>query len=104
MNHNLWLLVVVGSLTAPTFAQRPTHNDRTAYFGTLHAHSSLSGDVSGGASLEPNAAFAYARTHGLDFLGISDHHKPTGAPGGSKFHMAANTYKKNGPASRGHST
>ena len=78
---------------ATATATRPTHDEMIAVFGTLHAHSTLSGDVKTDKGLGPEGAFEYARTHGLDFLGISDHHKPSGAPGGPRFHLTGTTYK-----------
>lgn len=61
-------------------------------FGSLHAHSTLSGDVSAGKGLEPRAAFEFAKTAGLDFLGISDHHKHVDAPGADKYHLDESVY------------
>jgi len=58
----------------------PAHESKIAVFGTLHAHSHLSGDVSSSKGFSPLEAFTYARDQGLDFLGISDHHKPATAP------------------------
>ena len=86
------VLVLVSCL--PAYSQtRPEHDGKRAYFGTLHAHSELSGDVSVANGLSPEEAFDYARTHGLDFLGVSDHHKHPDAPGGAQYHMEDSEYQ-----------
>jgi hypothetical protein len=55
---------------------RPTHDGKVVLFGNLHAHSNLSDDVEVKLpEMVPDKAFDYARTHGLDFLALSDHHK-----------------------------
>lgn len=87
------LLVAVISVS-DVAQDRPTHAGRIALFGTLHAHSELSGDVDASKGLTPQEAFEYARQHGLDFLGVSNHHKPTGAPCGAKFHLSAAEYQQ----------
>lgn len=82
-------------LSGEAHAERPSIDGKKPYFGTLHAHSVLSGDVSTSKGLTPKKAFDFARNAGLDFLGISDHHKPTGAPGGPKFNLDPAEYKSN---------
>ena len=72
----------------------PVHDGKIALFGSLHAHSELSGDVSTARGLTPREAFDYARTHGLDFLGISDHHKHSNAPGGAQYHLEDAEYQQ----------
>ena len=86
-------LCLTFALALPGLADRPTHDGKTAVFGTLHAHSILSGDVTTTKGFSPLQTFTYVRDHGLDFIGISDHHKPTGSPGGPRFTMNPNTYK-----------
>lgn len=62
--------------------ERPTHEGKVVLFGNLHAHSVLSDDVPDTLlEAKPLAGFDYARTHGLDFLAITDHHMATDAPG-----------------------
>jgi hypothetical protein len=80
-------------LCAPAQNSRPEVDGMKPYFGTLHAHSVLSGDVSDHKGLTAADAFEFARDQGLDFLGVTDHHKPTGAPGGPQFHINLADYR-----------
>lgn len=89
----LSLVCTAACVSGAAHAERPTVDGKKPYFGTLHAHSVLSGDVSSSKGLTPQEAFDFARSSGLDFLGISDHHKPTGAPGGPRFNLAPAKYK-----------
>ncbi len=86
----LTLLLLATVATAQTSL---SHDGKIAVFGSLHAHSTLSGDVKDADGLTPLAAFTYARNSGLDFLGISDHHKPAGAPGAPRFSLTATDYE-----------
>ncbi len=79
---------------------RQTFDGKTAYFGSLHSHSVLSGDVSDSDGLSPAATYQAAMDAGLDFLGISDHHKgisnvhtPPKVLGGARFQLSATTYQ-----------
>lgn len=85
---------LLGLTSAASAQSRPNHEGKMALFGTLHAHSELSGDVSTSKGLTPKECYDHARENGLDFLGISDHHKPTGAPGGSKYNLSASEYQQ----------
>ena len=78
------LLIASGALAQT----HPTHDDKIAVFGTLHAHSTLSGDVDYGDGLTAREAFDYARVNGLDFLGVSDHHQESAGD----FHLEASDY------------
>lgn len=77
------VLVGVGLLLASAAFGQPAdqkYAGKVVLFGALHAHSSLSDDartLSGNQGLDfrPVTLFTYARDHGLDFLGISDHQK-----------------------------
>jgi hypothetical protein len=86
----LTLLLLASISTAQT---PPSHDGKIAVFGSLHAHSTLSGDVKDAKGLTPLEAFTYARDNGLDFLGISDHHKPAGAPGAPRYSLSATDYE-----------
>lgn len=67
---------------APARRVRPTQDGKVVLFGNLHAHSTLSDDVPDTLlEAQPLKGFDYARTHGLDFLAITDHHMATDAPG-----------------------
>lgn len=73
------------SSTASTTKSTVTYN---AYFGYLHAHTSIS-DGSG----QPKRAYARARQAGLDFFGLSDHDYYTNdmtQADWDKIHNAAN--------------
>lgn len=61
---------------------RPTHDGHIALFGGMHHHSALSDDVpiADRPQMSPVQAWDYARTHGLDFMALTDHHKATDAP------------------------
>jgi hypothetical protein len=71
---------------ARVVAQPADHqfDGKVVLFGTLHAHSSLSDDAvrlpeNHGVDFSPKVLFTYAHDHGLDFLGVSDHHQATDA-------------------------
>jgi hypothetical protein len=81
-----WNALAVTVLMAPSLAGqagRPIHDGRIALFGGMHHHSALSDDVPAAdrPRMSPVQAWDYARTHGLDFLALTDHHKATDAPG-----------------------
>jgi hypothetical protein len=60
---------------------RPTFDGKLALFGSLHNHSALSDDTTASErpQLAPLTGWEYARTHGLDFLAMTDHHKAVDA-------------------------
>jgi hypothetical protein len=60
---------------------RPTFDGKPALFGSLHNHSALSDDTTASErpQLAPLTGWEYVRTHGLDFLAITDHHKAVDA-------------------------
>ena len=64
------------------------------YFGTLHAHSILSGDVGNNKGFTADEAFNFAHREGLDFLGVTDHHKPLGTPNAERFRMSLADYRE----------
>ncbi|MCZ6652072.1 MAG: CehA/McbA family metallohydrolase [Planctomycetota bacterium] len=64
------------------------------YFGTLHAHSVLSGDVGNDKGFKAEEAFHFARGQGLDFLGVTDHHKPLGTRNAERFRMSLADYRE----------
>lgn len=85
-----WLAASIAVAADP---ERLSVDGKKPYFGTLHAHSVLSGDVAASKGFTPQEAFEFAREAGLDFLGISDHHKPKEAPGGPRFNLDPAKYK-----------
>ena len=63
-------------------ADPPAHGGMVALFGNLHTHSRLSDDTENVPDAELGQmtcqfAFESARTHGLDFLAVTDHQKAT---------------------------
>ena len=77
-----------------TAQQHATSRGMTALHGSLHAHSSLSGDVSAGHGLSPHDTYHAALNAGLDFLGISDHHNtPTSGAFGKQFTLEGSEYE-----------
>lgn len=75
--HAICLFLSVAAAAQPADQQ---HRGKVVLFGVLHAHSSLSDDAvtlpgNHNVDFRPSTLYAYARTHGLDFLGLSDHHK-----------------------------
>jgi hypothetical protein len=77
------LLVLLPALFggAPSAAaEPPAHGGMVVLFGNLHSHSNLSDDTSNVpdaelAQMTCRFGFENARTHGLDFLAVTDHHK-----------------------------
>lgn len=67
---------LAGAAPGP-FQARPTFDGNVALFGSLHNHSALSDDTNAAErpQLAPVTAWEYARSHGIDFLAITDHHK-----------------------------
>src|SRR5688572_15502350 len=94
--HAPWLaLSAAACLAAPVAGQaRPTVDGKVALFGGLHHHSALSDDVRAAdrPNMSPVQAWDYVRTHGLDFIALSDHHKATDAPG-NPLRLTVNEYE-----------
>lgn len=87
MTHRLTFsfAVLLVLLVSPLIVAQPAdqqHAGKVVLFGALHAHSSLSDDAAtlpGNRNVDftPLALYTYARDHGLNFLGVSDHQKAT---------------------------
>jgi hypothetical protein len=90
-------LFLVGSQAASAQPEDHRFSGKVVLFGTLHAHSSLSDDAArlpdnAGVDFSPGVLFAYARDHGLDFLGVSDHQQATDA--NHRLSLTEEEYKK----------
>src|SRR6187399_1340649 len=78
--------LVLWSAGADAQQARPTFDGKVVLFGNLHSHSALSDDIAHGThGVPPLEGFKYADDHGLDFLAISDHHKPPGSEHGLRL-------------------
>lgn len=82
MRHPILIAVLIAAPITSTVAQTDrTFDGVVVLFGNLHSHSTLSGDVHTDSLMRPMDGWRIADSAGLDFLGISDHHKSLDAPG-----------------------
>lgn len=82
MSHPMLMAVLIATPITSTVAQTDqTFDSVVVLFGNLHSHSTLSGDVHTDSLMRPMDGWRIADSAGLDFLGISDHHKALDAPG-----------------------